>query len=71
MTELFTELWTVFTTCITNFAGGIKDAFLNLLYVDPTADSLVVSDFAKFGFIMIGFSLGLGVVRMIIHKIRG
>lgn len=70
MTELFTELWSVLTSAISNFTGAIKDAFLNIIYVDPDASTKVVSDFAKFGFALVGLSLGLSLIYFIVKKIK-
>lgn len=71
MGELITEMFSTFSTTITGLATGIKDMFMNLIYVDPTAQTLVLSDFAKFGFIMAGLSMALGLGYVIIRKIRG
>lgn len=71
MGELIEVMFDNFNTTITGLAAGIKDMFLNILYVDPQAEVLVISDFAKFGFIMMGLSLALGLGYFIIRKIRG
>lgn len=70
MGELITEMFSTFSTTISGLAGGVKDMFMNLLYVDPAAEVLVLSDFAKFGFVMAGLSLALGLGYFIIRKIR-
>ena len=70
MGELITEMFSTFSTTTSGLAGGVKDMFMNLLYVDPTAEVLVLSDFAKFGFVMAGSSLALGLGYFIIRKIR-
>lgn len=71
MAELFSYLWTTLTETITNLAGGIKDTFLNLMYVDPEAETKVISEFAKFGFALFGLSFGIGLVWIIVKKIKG
>lgn len=71
MGELITTMFSGFTTTITGLSTGIKDMFMNLLYEDPTATTLVLSDFAKFGFIMAGLSMALGLGYFVIRKIRG
>ena len=71
MGELITEMFSTFSTTISGLAGGVKDMFMNILYVDPQASELVLSDFAKFGFVMAGLSLALGLGYFIIRKIRG
>lgn len=71
MTELITTMFSGFTDTITGLASGVKEMFMNILYVDPTASTLVVSDFAKFGFVMAGLSMALGLGYFIIRKVRG
>lgn len=60
-----------FTDTISGLATGVKDMFMNILYVDPSASELVLSDFAKFGFLMAGLSMALGLGYFIIRKVRG
>lgn len=71
MTELITTMFSTFTTTIGGLANGVKEMFMNILYVDPSASVLVLSDFAKFGFLMAGLSMALGLGYFIINKIRG
>ncbi len=71
MGELVTQMFSTFNETITGLAGGVKDMFMNMLYVDPKAEVLVLSDFAKFGFVMAGLSMALGLGYFIIRKIRG
>lgn len=71
MGELITTMFESFGTTITGISGGVKDMFLNLLYENPEAEVLVLSDFAKFGFVMAGLSMALGLGYFIIRKIRG
>lgn len=71
MGELITTMFSTFSDTISGLAGGVKDMFMNILYVDPAAEQLVLSDFAKFGFIMAGVSLALGLGYFVIRKIRG
>ena len=71
MGELVTQMFSTFNDTITGLAGGVKSMFMNMLYVDPAAEQLVISDFAKFGFVMAGLSMALGLGYFIIRKIRG
>ena len=71
MGELITVMFENFSTTITGIATGVKDMFMNILYVDPSASELVLSEFAKFGFAMAGLSMALGLGYFIIRKIRG
>ena len=50
--------------------GGIKDAFLQIIYEDPTASERTLSALAEFGFVMLGISLALGLVHMAVRLIR-
>ncbi len=70
MGELIRELFSGFTTTIEGLGNGIKTAFMQLLYADPTAESLVLSDVAKFGFVMIGLSMAVGLVYFLFGLIR-
>lgn len=71
MGELITSMFSSFTEVIGGLADGVKSMFMNMLYVDPNAAELVISDFAKFGFVMAGLSMALGLGYFIIRKIRG
>lgn len=71
MAELINQIFTGFTDAIRGIASGLKDAFEQIIYVDPTATQKVLSDFAKFAFIMMGLSLAFSIVFLIVRKIRG
>lgn len=71
MGELINQIFTGFSDTIKGLSGGIKDAFLNIIYEDPSATTKVLSDFAKFGFIIMGFGLACSLVFLGIRKIRG
>ena len=70
MGEIVTKIFTGFTETIRNFGGGIKDAFLQIIYEDPTASERTLSALAEFGFVMLGISLALGLVHMAVRLIR-
>lgn len=70
MSELITTLFSSFTTAITNMGTAIKDAFLNILYVDPSASQPVVSELAKFGFLTAGVAMAIGLVYGAVRLIR-
>lgn len=70
MGTLIKEIFSGFSETISGLAGGIKDAFMQIMYVDPAAETLVVSDFAKFAFVMLGLSLAIGLVYGAIRLIR-
>lgn len=71
MAELINQIFTGFTDAIKGIAGGLKNAFEQIIYVDPSATEKVLSDFAKFAFIMMGLSLAFSIVFLIVRKIRG
>lgn len=49
---------------------GIKTGFKALIYVNPTAETLVVSDLAYFLFAMLGISIGVGLVWLCISLFK-
>lgn len=70
MGNIVQHIFSGFTETITSFGAGIKDAFLQIMYVDPTAETTVLSDVAQFGFVMLGISLAIGLVYGAIRLIR-
>lgn len=68
---MITEIFSSFTTVITNMAGGLKEAFMNLLYVDPAASEKVISDPVKFLLIFGGVGLAMGMFWKLFGLIRG
>lgn len=70
MSELITLLFQSFTTVITGLAGGIKEAASNLIYVDPDAETKVLSDVVQFIFIIAGLSIAMTVFYMVFRLIR-
>ena len=71
MSDLINQTFTSFTDTIKGIANGLKTAFEHIIYVDPSATEKVTSDFAKFGFIMLGFSFATAIVFLVARKIRG
>lgn len=67
MTDLVEQLFSSFTIVVKGLASGLKEAFANLIYVDPSADSPVFSPLVIFIFVM----AGLGVATAIFYKIFG
>lgn len=70
MGELITTMFSGVTDTITGLGTAVKDMFMNLLFEDPVAETLVLSEFAKFSFLLMGVSLALGLGYFIINKIR-
>ena len=50
MTELVQAIFATFVTVIQGLAGGLKNAFSQLLYVDPAAENPVFSPMGLFIF---------------------
>lgn len=70
MSDVITSIFSSFTDTISGLGQGIKNAFLQIFYVDPTASDLVVSDVAKFGFLMLGFAMATGLVMGAVRMLR-
>lgn len=70
MGELITALLSSLSQVVNGVIGAIKEGFMSFIYVDPTAETLVVSDLAKFGFIMAGVAVALGLVGTVIHMVK-
>lgn len=71
MGSMITEIFQSFTTVIPALARGIKDGFMELLYVDPEASTLVISDPVKFLLVFGGVGLAMGVFWRVFRLIRG
>lgn len=70
MGELITSFLSSMTEVVTGIIGTIKDGFVSFIYVDPSAQTLIVSDIAKFVFIMAGVGVAMGLVGMVMAIIR-
>lgn len=70
MVTLVEELFSSFNTVIVALAGGLKTAFVNLIYLNPNADNLVISPIARFVFVMAGVGLATGILYKIFGLIR-
>lgn len=66
---LIKTLFSGFGETINGLTNGIKSMFVNILYVDGTSAS-GLSHFAKFGFLMGGLTMALGLGYVIINKLR-
>lgn len=70
MTELITQLFATLNTALLGMVEALKDGFANLIYVDPTALTPEISPLALFGFIMVGLSMGIGLVYTVFKMIK-
>ena len=62
MGELITHFGEGFTGMIEPLANGIKTGFTHLLYQDPAAEVLVLSDLAQVGMIIAGAGFSIGLI---------
>ncbi len=70
MSELITNIFTSFSSTINGLSGGMKEAFTNLIYVDPSATDPVFSPLVIFIFTMLGLGLATGILYKIFGLIR-
>ena len=70
MTQLVEALFRSFTTVIQSLAGGIKNAFNYLIYVDPEVADPTFSPMVVFVFVMAGVGLATGILYKIFGMIR-
>lgn len=70
MSGLITEIFSSFTTVIKGLAGGLKDAFMELIYVDAAATDPQFSPLVLFVFTMAGLGLASGILYKIFSMVR-
>lgn len=70
MGEMVKKIFTSFTDVITNLSTGLKSAFTNIVYEDPTATEKVLSAPVEFVLITVGISLAVGLVYGAFRLIR-
>lgn len=73
ITTLFEALTEGITGIIAPIIDAVKTGFLELIYVDPSAEVKEVSAIAYFLFAMLGLSVGVGLVWLVmsLFKRRG
>lgn len=73
ISTLFEALTEGITGIIAPIIDAVKTGFLQLIYVDPTAEVKEVSAIAYFLFAMLGLSVGVGLVWLVmsLFKRRG
>lgn len=70
MGDIISNIMSGFTDTISGFTGGIRDAFTGLIYETSAGGEQVLSNFAKFGFTLLGFGAAVGIVWFIVGLIR-
>ena len=68
--SLFQALTEGITGIIAPMVDAIKTGFLELIYVDATAESPQLSAIAYFLFAMLGLSIGVGLVWLVISLFK-
>ena len=63
-------MFTSFTTVIGGLASGLKDAFANIIYTDPSAATPTLSPLVVFVFVMAGVGLATGILYKIFGMVR-
>lgn len=70
MSELITAIFSTFTTVIQSLASGLKTAFSQLLYTDPTATNPTFSPLVLFIFTLAGVGLATGILYKMFGLIK-
>ena len=70
MGEMVTHIFSSFTSVIEGLSGGLKTAFTNIIYEDPTASEKVLSAPVQFALIFGGVALASGLLYGIFNWIK-
>ena len=70
MVGLVEEIFASFTTVIKGLTDGLKEAFSNLIYIDPAATDPKFSPLIVFSFVMAGVGLATGILYKVFGMIR-
>ena len=70
MGGLIEEIFSSFSTVIEGLSSGLKDAFGNLIYVDPAATDPTFSPLILFLFTMAGVALASGILYKIFGLVK-
>ena len=62
MGDLIKHFGDGFTGMIEPLANGIKTGFTHLIYQDPAAEQLILSDLAQVGMIIAGAGFAIGLI---------
>lgn len=60
-----------FTEMISKSVEAIKNGFANFLWVDPNAEVLELSTLAEWSLVFLGIGASIGLVKLIMHIVRG
>ena len=70
MGEMVSTIFTSFTTVIEGLSSGLKTAFTNIVYEDPSAATKVLSAPVQFALIFGGVALATGLLYGIFNWVR-
>lgn len=70
MADVISSLFSGMTSTIAAITGALKEAFVNLLYIDPAAATLEISPLATFIFVLVGVSLAVSIVYYVLGRFR-
>ena len=70
MGEIITAITDSFSGIVTGLTGAIRESVTGLLFETGTDGARVLSDFAKFGFTILGMGMAVGAVYMIVRLIK-
>jgi len=68
--SMFQGITSGVTNAVKIIGDGLKTAFMNILYVDPTAETLQLSELSYFLFVIAGLSIGVGLVWLIVSLVK-
>ena len=70
MGEIITSMMQGFTDTMSGLTTGIREGFTSLIYETSAGGEQVLSNLAKFGFVIGGFGLAVSVVFVLFKLIR-
>lgn len=70
MSDFISSIFANFSAVITGSAQGLKDAFLNIFWADPSATNKSVSDLMLFVATMMGLTIGIGILYKVLSLVR-
>ena len=70
MTKLIESIFSSFSVVIKGLASGLKDAFGNIIYVDPAAATPEFSPLILFLFTLAGLGLATGILYKIFGLVQ-
>lgn len=69
--QIIEAMFSAFGTAITGLTGGIKDGFMELIYVDAAAEVLEINPLFWFVAVTGGLAVATGIVWKLFGMIKG